>query len=820
MDVDTDATAGPVPNSTDLISYFELTPALYPWREPVFQEIERRRALLSDTLLFDILLSLGSIKEPDTLYPPANTETLQRLLNEISSSDMYDTLKKDCLVYYLLKWHQDGREARFQRDRSIPPQFVALADAYWYLDSGSDVPRAVSLLSDSRLNRDYASKILQAISLFRDPQPLIVKYVRTAKPLLAEPDDLDVYTLALAHINLFEAWQFQRTFNQRDPTRERLLKKLFGWSVSPTPKPIALTHLLSLPLNGYEEEVLATYAATPPKDISLPLSALHILQNLVCVRHIQIGQHTEAIKMHRRFIAASTTNTSSLPAPYASAAKGKTTTAQALLQEREEMVTEVYNALPSVERNILDAELESGGLGTIHQSMPVKKSKPDTTTADNSGDASMSMSWEDIPRPPSSAAAKAAAPTSSASGSALNFSLSGAPRFGGPIPKPSAASVTSSSTPNPIEGLPPPSLSATALNLFGASTGTSNKRKSGGFSTPLSGSIGLGKSFSSSTSTSRPPIIPTESSSSTKLNSSTSTAATSIAPFTSSARRENAFFRPPTQQPVNGLSAPRRVSASASQSPERPAPVVTDDEVTMGDDSMEVEQEGKRSRRGSDSGGLNFSVFGSKPENTSASASVSFGRPPQPRKSASANGNVLSASSSKLPGAFMDEDEDEQDEELVSAPVAEEPHTRRSTRHQQPKQNKSTRKSTATISATSTRSKTRQSTSALKRSVPGAMYDDDDDDDDDDRISRGSSAQSDMREEDEVPPLPATSRRGGRKTRSSMISGIGTDEEDDGVKTRRRSSRLSTSNAMETKRSSTRSGRASESAVKGGRRKR
>ncbi|EEB87224.1 hypothetical protein MPER_15513, partial [Moniliophthora perniciosa FA553] len=192
-----------------------------------FQEIERRRALLGDTLLFDILLSLGSIKEPDTLYPPANAEILQRLLDEISKSNTYDALKKDCLVYYLLKWHHDGREARFQRDRSIPSQFVALADAYWYLDSGSDVTRAVSLLADPRLNRDYASKILQAISLSNNPYPLIVRYVRTAKPLLAEPDDLDIYTLALAHSNLFEAWQFQRTFNQRDPTRERLLKKLF-----------------------------------------------------------------------------------------------------------------------------------------------------------------------------------------------------------------------------------------------------------------------------------------------------------------------------------------------------------------------------------------------------------------------------------------------------------------------------------------------------------------------------------------------------------------------------------------------------------------
>ncbi|ESK81851.1 elys protein [Moniliophthora roreri MCA 2997] len=813
MDIDTDA---PGPSSTDLISYFEVTPTLYPWRETVFQEIERRRALLGDTLLFDILLSFGSIKEPDGLYPPANAEVLQRLLDEISKSNTYDALKKDCLVYYLLKWHRDGREARFQRDRSIPPQFVALADAYWYLDSGSDVARAVSLLSDPRLNRDYASKILQAISLSKDPHPLIVKYIQTAKPLLAEPDDLDTYTLALAHSNFFEAWQFQRTFNQRDPTRARLLKKLFEWCVNPTPRPTALTQLLSLPLNHYEQEVLATYAATPPKDVSLPPNALYILQNLVCVRLIQIGQHAEAVKTHRRFIAASVSNTS-LPTSF----------------EREEMIADVYNALPSVEKTILDAELERGGLGTVYQSLPVKITRPNG--ADKTGDISMSMSWEDIPRPSSAAATKvpdkALAPSSSTSGPALNFSLSGAPRFGGPIPKPSSAIPNSgASTPNPIEGLPPPSLSATALSLFGSSTSTSasNKRKSGGFSNPLS-STGLGKSFSSSTSTSRPPIIPTGTGNSTPLGPSTPTL-TSTAPFTSSARRENAFFRPTPaqQQSVNGLAAStsRRVSdsGSQSQSPERPAPAAQ--EVLVGDDSMDVDdsQDRERKRRESDSGGLSFSVFGGNKTDTNAtSASASVGRPVQSRKgtSASTNGNAISASTSKLPGSFTDEDEEEQGEDISMVQAAEvEQHTRRSSRQPKQTSSKGSRKSTATTSAI-TRSKTRQSMSAsanLKRSVPGAMYDDDDDDDD--GISRGSSAQSELRDEDEVPPLPAPSRRVGRKTRASAVSSIGTDEEDDGPKTRRRSSRLSTSNAPETKKASTRSSRASEAGTKGGRRKR
>lgn len=81
----------------------------------------------------------GGIEEPYLVYPPEDPQSLQALLDAIESSS-YDTLKKDCLVYFLLKWHQDGRERTFQQQRCIPPQFAALSDAYWHLDTGINVP--------------------------------------------------------------------------------------------------------------------------------------------------------------------------------------------------------------------------------------------------------------------------------------------------------------------------------------------------------------------------------------------------------------------------------------------------------------------------------------------------------------------------------------------------------------------------------------------------------------------------------------------------------------------------------------------------------
>jgi len=122
-----------------VLSYFDLTPAVFPWRDPRPQQIERRRAALGDLLLFDILLTSGGIRQPDTLYPPVDVDSFHRLLEAIQTSQ-YDALKRDCLVYFLLKWYQDGREEKYRLEKCIPPQFASLADAYWYLDAGINIP--------------------------------------------------------------------------------------------------------------------------------------------------------------------------------------------------------------------------------------------------------------------------------------------------------------------------------------------------------------------------------------------------------------------------------------------------------------------------------------------------------------------------------------------------------------------------------------------------------------------------------------------------------------------------------------------------------
>ncbi|KAH7910278.1 nuclear pore complex assembly-domain-containing protein [Hygrophoropsis aurantiaca] len=347
-----------------------------PWTPQRSQEIENRRAHMTDVLIFDVLLIRGGIRQPAIYYPPSDEISLRHLLEAIENST-YDSLKKDCLVYILLKWYQDGRELRFQEERCIPPQFVALGDAYWHLDTGIHVAKAVSILSDARLNRDYASKILQALSLSENPYPLIVKYVRTAKPQLTEPDDINLYTIALAEASLWQAWQYQRTFLENSDIRRRLINKILRWCLSPKPRPQPLTDLITIPLPDYEQTLVHEYALHPPSD--LPPASVAIIQDLVCLRLVQSGQHIDAIKLDRQFSASS---------------HGASGDALKAVQERRQMLDEVALTMPDAEKRLLEAELQSSSQG-VSTVLPVKPQHSNGRVPM----ADLSMSWEEIQLP-------------------------------------------------------------------------------------------------------------------------------------------------------------------------------------------------------------------------------------------------------------------------------------------------------------------------------------------------------------------------------------------------------------------------------------
>ncbi|KAI0087361.1 nuclear pore complex assembly-domain-containing protein [Irpex rosettiformis] len=406
----------PEATEADFIQLFDLTPETFAWRAPIPRQIEQRRAAMTDLLIFDILLSSGGIKQPDALYPPHDESQLRDLLDAIEETT-YDGLKKDCLVYFLLKWHKDGREERFQDERCIPPQFVVLADAYWFLDSGEDVPCAISLLSDARLNRDYTSKIIQTISLEKsNANALVLRYIRAAKPLLTEPDDIDAYSIALADSSLLEAWQYQRTFSEQDAIRTRIFRNILTWCLSPKAQAKPLTQLLSFPLSNFEQTLLHQFALHPPSN--LPASSIPIIQDLACFRLIHSGQLAAAVKLDRQFAITSVRGTFG----------GKAA------QERRQTIDEILSVMPASEKQLLELELEQ------------TSQTADATAFLNGSITDLSMSWEHV-RSPQSKGPSSSKPTPvKATDRAEPIILpiperSGAPRFGGPIPsKPSQSS--------------------------------------------------------------------------------------------------------------------------------------------------------------------------------------------------------------------------------------------------------------------------------------------------------------------------------------------------------------------------------------------
>ncbi|KAG2124447.1 nuclear pore complex assembly-domain-containing protein [Suillus clintonianus] len=556
---------------------------------------------MADVLIFDVLLIRGGIRQPDMLYPPTDLHSLHRLLDVINGSS-YDSLKKDCLVYILLKWFQDGREINYAEERCIPPQFVSLADAYWHLDTGIHVEKAVSILSDARLNRDYASKIMQALSLSENPFPLIVKYVRTAKPPLMEPDDIDMYALALANSSLWDAWQFQRTFPDSSDTRTRLLHKLLGWCLSPKPRPGPLAQLVAYPLSPPEQSLLHAYALKPPHDI--PAASVAIVQDLVCVRLVQSGEYAAAIKLDRQFSAVGSAGIEVVKAA----------------RERKKMMDDILGNMTYVERTLLEKELGQPSTLPSAPALQVAKPAPPKPRAPL-GD--LSMSWEEIP---STSSLNGASPRRTDSLTPRipekHTNLSGSGRF---EPKPSLAG------PVPGSFFSSPSQKPPAASPFAQ---LPPRKSVAAPPVPLVGPSGI--KFAHSTALS-------------KTTFASNVPTSSLFEKTGSAKKApNAFYKPPpastgTSRALTTEDVPTRPHSRGGddismESDDDNAFIIHEDgDVTTMPDDMDDEPE------------LGFSVFGNK-----SAAS------PEHRTRALAS-KLVESKKRAPPGAFYDEDEDESD---------------------------------------------------------------------------------------------------------------------------------------------------------------
>ena len=104
-------------------------------------------------------------------------------------------------------------------------------------------------------------------------------------------------------------------------------------------RPEALSQLLSIPLTKADEDLLQKLCTNAPSWLKPP--ALYVLQDLACTRLVQVGRHVDAIKLDRRFC--------SVPLKEGWSKGGD--------EGRRKMVQELIDALPSVERAMLDVDV-------------------------------------------------------------------------------------------------------------------------------------------------------------------------------------------------------------------------------------------------------------------------------------------------------------------------------------------------------------------------------------------------------------------------------------------------------------------------------
>ncbi|KAJ6588925.1 hypothetical protein B0H19DRAFT_224519 [Mycena capillaripes] len=449
--------------------------------------------------------------------------------------------------------------------------------------------------------------------------------------------------------------------------------------------------------------------ATPPS--TLPPNGVATLQNLICVRLIQTGRYSDAIKMDRQFTSASSVNLG----PQA---------------ERTKMVQDLYAALPLAERAILDLELEKPGI-------EASTSGGTLMSGSSSRDWDMSMSWEDVrpPAPPASIPPLPSVPIPSlgASSSAFNGARE-TPRskfggFGGGSQATTSvfsplAFNTSSSSARPLAPIIPVS------NVPKGSLSAQPRVPSGRQS--LTGSTNVFSSLSQSTGRFAAPP-------------SSSANATPKSLFDSASRKQNAFYQPPPPPP-----APAPLFNGDSAADVGGTSIHEDADVEMDQDDDIESRTGKEDHEPAEDEGLAYSVFGGKPTRSSKRA-----------KARQASVEVKQTP----PGAFVTEDEHEP--EVTDPPPS--PPSRQTRRTAATKT--STAKPVKSTKAPTTRTRARvKGGEELSRYLPGSLMESED----------GSADEAEEEDGDRLAPLPPR--------QATVI---------EGMQTRRRSSRLSSSSETE-----------------------
>lgn len=560
------------------------------------------------------------------------------------------------------------------------------------------------------------------------------------------------------------------------------------------PRLAPLTHLLAFPFSPYEQTLVHEYALEPPRHI--PAASIPIIQDLVCVRLVQSGQHAAAIKLDRQFSSISRGGEKGVK----------------IAQDRRQMMDELMAAMPAAERHLLELELENFSQGrgmNFSESISVSQSKGKTLD--------LSMSWEHL-APSTSTANRGVNGTTEPSSNLPIPQRSNAPRFGGIPPATSARNVSLAAVGRP----PPVELSPSGVKM--------PKPPAGPF---LFGGIKTQPPASTSISANGSAGKPAPSAS---ANLSSRAPGRSLFDVSGSANSApNAFYQPPAstgqKRSIFGTlntsadprPAPTSVFAHLSAQPksahdaaDTPPRGPHDADISMQTEHSDEEPAGKDAsasraapgdRTREDDAEEEAEEEQEEEEDSPAGFAQSvFGNVPsaQTRRIATSTGSRIARTETEArlpPGAFLPEDDDapshsqqhEQDESASAAHTRGTRRTRasgsasaRTTGSARARRSPSPVQQPSYAPARSTRTRKAVRDADLGRSIPGSLMDDDDDDDDNDYHNGQAQQEVEEEEEDVIAPLPTPARRSSRKPRASAGAAV------EAPRVTRRSSRLST----------------------------
>ncbi|KZV95884.1 hypothetical protein EXIGLDRAFT_834040 [Exidia glandulosa HHB12029] len=410
-------------NDDYLLPWFELDDDAFPWREDVAAAVHARRAAMGGQLFIDILLpaaadsrviALADNSDDSTdegtsagpLFPPSDAQMFRKLLVALQRSSLTSVKRDSIALYFLWAWYpnaaadpngfttgpdgepyanalDDAKLRKFAQARLIAPQYAALARAYYLLDSGVLEP-AVAILSDARILPEWSSKILHTLSLpgLDISAPLVLKYVRCAKPTISDMVDVQTYLAALVKSSFMDAWMYQRSF-PAGPFREQCIRHILDLCLIPEHQAAPLKLLVAFPFDAAEDATVSAYAQQPQD--SLPPKSLAVLRQLLLVRLIQSGRYTDALKFDR-----------ANPVPDHDEARVK---------ERRALMRHVIGLVPRAVREDVEREYASsaginGKSGDTEPNSPKRVPSASGSWAHVGSNpdmaASLSMSWEDL----------------------------------------------------------------------------------------------------------------------------------------------------------------------------------------------------------------------------------------------------------------------------------------------------------------------------------------------------------------------------------------------------------------------------------------